>query len=197
MKEELGQLCHHIVYGVTASAIAKADGPRLLRITDITESGVDWKTVPGCNISAKERNKAQLLDGDIVIARTGGTVGKSFLITSPPEAVCASYLLRLRPDKSRILPEFMHLFLRSESYWAQLQRAARGAAQPNVNGTTLSKILIPTMPLDEQKMVVETLKIQLDQVDAMRIALRAQMKDVDLLPKKLLAKAFPSEPCNA
>jgi len=38
----LGEVCESIVYGVTASAVTRNDGPRLLRITDITEDGVDW-----------------------------------------------------------------------------------------------------------------------------------------------------------
>ena len=186
----LGQVCHHVVYGVTASAIAKADGPRLLRITDITALGVNWSLVPGCNISGQEHSKSKLLSGDIVVARTGGTVGKSFLVTDPPDAVCASYLLRLRPNTSIVLPEYLHLFLRSACYWEQLFAGAQGAAQPNVNGTTLSKIHLRVPSLDAQATVVAQLKDQLAHVDMMRAALRTQLKEVELLPQKLLARPF-------
>lgn len=188
--QTLGEVCESIVYGVTASAVMKPNGPRLLRITDITILGVDWALVPGCMISEQEHTKAKLLDGDIVVARTGGTVGKSFLISEPPDAVCASYLLRLRPDRSQVLPAYLHLFLRSGSYWDQLLAAAQGAAQPNVNGTTLSKIELPVPDFHVQASVLADLSKQLSEIDKIRAALESQIAEVDILPRKLLSKVF-------
>jgi type I restriction enzyme S subunit len=154
----LGEVCETIVYGVTASAVTRNDGPRLLRITDITEDGVDWNRVPGCRISTQEHLNSRLSDGDIVVARTGGTVGKSFLVSAPPDAVCASYLLRLRPNRSVVLPEYVQLFMQSAAYWKQLMDAAQGAAQPNVNGTTLAAIELPVPEKGEQALKVRQLQ---------------------------------------
>lgn len=117
----LGDVCESITYGVTASAVPSNVGPRLLRITDLTEDGVNWTRVPGCKISRQEHLGSSLADGDIVVARTGGTVGKSFLVSEPPDAVCASYLLRLRPNKVVVLPEYVQLFMQSPAYWKQLK----------------------------------------------------------------------------
>ncbi len=185
----LGEVCEHIVYGVTTSAVATIKGPRFLRITDITDDGVDWKKVPGCKISAQEYESAKLLSGDMVIARTGGTVGKSFLISAPPDAVCASYLLRLRPNKELILPEYLNLFLQSEAYWQQLFAAAQGAAQPNVNGTTLSKIALPVPTIAVQKRIISNLKAKLEIV---REAHRAAMDQISELSKLGVSLIFHS-----
>jgi type I restriction enzyme S subunit len=108
MRTSLGEICTDISYGVTTSAVQNNFGTKLLRITDIGIDGVNWVTVPGCKISEKERIKSLLSDGDIVIARTGGTVGKSFLVKNPPEAVFASYLIRLRTKIDIALPEFIN-----------------------------------------------------------------------------------------
>src|SRR2546427_683401 len=85
-----------IQYGHTASAVQRNDGPRFLRITDIQDGRVDWNAVPSCNIPKEEIPKYRLTTGDLVFARTGATTGKSFLIGDCPEAVFASYLIRVR-----------------------------------------------------------------------------------------------------
>lgn len=85
-----------IQYGHTASAIQRKDGPRFLRITDIQDGRVDWNAVPSCDIPKDEVAKYKLAPGDLVFARTGATTEKSFLIGDCPEAVFASYLIRVR-----------------------------------------------------------------------------------------------------
>ena len=89
----LGDVCARVDYGFTASADFSIKEPRLLRITDIQNGSVNWEMVPGCKITASEEAVNRLSDGDIVIARTGATTGKSFLIKKPPRAVFASYLI--------------------------------------------------------------------------------------------------------
>jgi type I restriction enzyme S subunit len=182
----LGEVCQHISYGVTTSAVDRKQGPRLLRITDITDDGVDWDKVPGCIISEKEKTKSKLLDGDIVVARTGGTVGKSFLIRKPPSAVCASYLLRLRPNQSLILPDYLNLFLGSDVYWSQLYEAAQGAAQPNVNATTLSKLILPVPGIIEQCRIAARLKAQLAEVEKTRKAAEVRLIETTKLADSIV-----------
>ncbi len=157
----IGDICSTIDYGHTASAAPLKDGPRFLRITDIQNARVDWPAVPGCEISATEEIASGLTDGDIVFARTGATTGKSFLIQSPPRAVFASYLIRLRLDRAQTMPRYVYLFFQSERYWEQLREFARGAAQPNVNATLLGKIKIPLPPLAEQERIAARLTEQL------------------------------------
>ena len=177
MRTSLGEICTDISYGVTTSAVQNNSGTRLLRITDICINGVNWETVPGCKIPEKERIKSLLSDGDIVIARTGGTVGKSFLVKNPPEAVFASYLIRLRTKIDVALPEFIDLFLGSECYWSQLREAAQGAAQPNVNSTTLSQIELTLPSIEKQLQIAARLKAQLAEVDKARQAAEAQLRE--------------------
>ncbi len=77
-----------ISYGYTEKDAAEPIGPKFLRITDIQNGSVDWSAVPYCKVDKYEHARHKLKDGDIVFARTGATTGKSYLVSSPPDAVC-------------------------------------------------------------------------------------------------------------
>jgi type I restriction enzyme S subunit len=86
----VGEISDKIHYGFTASATADAIGPKMLRITDIQNNFVAWEKVPYCVIDSEKKKDYLLKNGDFVFARTGATVGKSFLITREiPDAVFA------------------------------------------------------------------------------------------------------------
>lgn len=167
----LGDISRKIHYGFTASANQSIQDVRLLRITDIQDNTVDWLSVPGCEISEKEIPRYKLERGDILIARTGGTIGKTFLIKQiPVTAVFASYLIRVQLAAG-IYDRYLKLFMESSVYWKQLQDGTRGAGQPNVNGQTLGKMLVPVPPLSEQHRIiakVDELMVLCDQLEAAR-----------------------------
>lgn len=86
------RILKNIQYGYTASANYELLDVRLLRITDIQNNRVDWESVPGCEIKSDDFDKFKLQNGDLLIARTGGTIGKSFLVESISlNSVFASY----------------------------------------------------------------------------------------------------------
>ena len=95
----LDQLIYKIQYGYTASA-QKSGNVKLLRITDIQNNQVNWNDVPYCDIPENRISSYTLDENDIVIARTGGTIGKSHIIDEINHtAVFASYLIRIKPVK--------------------------------------------------------------------------------------------------
>lgn len=153
----LSNISPRIHYGFTASATSSGTY-HLLRITDIKESGVDWSSVPYCQIAEEDAKKFNLSEGDIVIARTGGTIGKSFLIQNKDcSSVFASYLIRVIPDANLVFPEFLIKFMESPTYWSQLSKASRGTGQPNVNTKSLGALLVPLPPIEEQRRIVARL----------------------------------------
>ena len=153
----LSNISQRIHYGFTASATSSGTY-HLLRITDIKESGVDWSSVPYCQIAEEDAKKFNLSEGDIVIARTGGTIGKSFLIQNKDcSSVFASYLIRVIPDANLVFPEFLIKFMESPTYWSQLSKASRGTGQPNVNTKSLGALLVPLPPIEEQRRIVARL----------------------------------------
>ncbi len=154
--EKLGHLAA-IDYGYTAKASFEFDGPKFLRITDLTSEGVDWQSVPQCPINEADLNKHKLEQNDIVFARTGATTGKSFLIKETPKAVAASYLIRLRLNDPRCLPEYVALYFQTKAYWDEIERGISGSAQGGFNASKLKELLIPIPPLSEQKRIVAIL----------------------------------------
>ena len=160
-----------IQYGHTASAVERQDGPRFLRITDIQDGRVDWSAVPSCDIPRDDIPKYRLSSGDLVFARTGATTGKSFLIGDCPEAVFASYLIRVRVSAD-VDSRYLSAFFQSPDYWRQIEGGKRGIGQPNVNGTVLGNVQFPVAPLPEQRRIVAEMEKQFTRLEAGVAALR-------------------------
>ena len=153
----LGEITKIIQYGVSKSA--KSEGLyRLLRITDIQYNKVIWENVPFTDIKEKDAENFILENGDFLFARTGATVGKSYLVEDLVEkSVFASYLIRIS-----LLPNnninYIKFFFNSEFYWQQISEKSIGIGQPNVNGTSLKKLFLPLPPLAEQHRIVEKIE---------------------------------------
>ena len=152
----LGDIALSIQYGYNAPA--REEGTvKMVRISDIQNNNIQWNNVPYCEISEDEMQKYLLAKNDILFARTGGTVGKSYLVGNMPEkAIYAGYLIRLRIN-DEINPQYVKYFMESESYWKQLRTGTTATAQPNCNGKTLSQMIIPLPPIDEQHRIVSRL----------------------------------------
>jgi type I restriction enzyme S subunit len=189
-RKKLIELCDSVDYGYTASADQEEVGPRFLRITDIVPEFIDWSSVPYCPIGDDRLEKFRLREGDIVIARTGATVGYAKrLHKRHPESVFASYLVRLRP-KSDVEDLILGVFVESQAFKDYVKSRVGGAAQPNANAQVLAaaEILIPTTtlqrefrdfvePLFDQR---EVLEIQTQKLRAARDLLLPRLMNGDL-----------------
>ena len=155
--ERWGNISQSIQYGYNAPALEHGV-IKMVRISDIQENKVLWDSVPYCQIEENDIDTYLLKANDILFARTGGTVGKSFLVeTVPQRAIYAGYLIRTRYS-SLLSPRYMKSFMESQLYWEQLKNGTIATAQPNCNGKTLAKMLLPIPPYSEQHRIVS--KIQ-------------------------------------
>ncbi|MFY9151777.1 MAG: restriction endonuclease subunit S [Prolixibacteraceae bacterium] len=167
----IGDVADNVQYGYTASSQESKEGVRFLRITDIQENKVNWETVPTCIIEPEQQTKFELLPKDIVFARTGATVGKSFLINELPyAAVFASYLIRLSVYQN-IQIKYVKYFFESRNYWMQISDSASGIGQPSVNASKLKEINFPLPPLPEQQRIVTKLDTLFGHLDALKTRL--------------------------
>lgn len=127
-----GELSQSIQYGYNAPA-KQAGRIKMVRISDIQDNKVLWDSVPYCDIDESDIDTYLLQANDILFARTGGTVGKSYLVKDVPEdAIYAGYLIRTRYSNS-LCPEYLKFFMESELYWTQLRNGTIATAQPNCN----------------------------------------------------------------
>jgi len=186
----VGDVSEAIQYGYTASSTSEPVGPKILRITDIQDNSVEWEAVPYCRIVAEKKRKYLLQDGDLVFARTGATVGKSFLIRdSIPEAVFASYLIRI-VSSPLINQAFVHSFFQSHDYWVQIHAQKLGIGQPNVNSRTLSRIRLPLCPTLEQHRIVEEIERRFSVADHIEKNVDHGLKQSERLRQSILKRAF-------
>jgi len=186
----VGDFCEMPQYGYTESATTEPVGPRFLRITDIQNGRVNWDNVPYC--SCPNPQIYFLKENDILFARTGATTGKSFLIRDCPEAVFASYLIRLRV-RSTVTPEYLYQYFQSPSYWAQIIEEKKGTGQSNVNGKKLANIRVPIPPLAEQRRIVEYLGGLTDKLQVLSGLQAYTTTELEALLPSILEKAFKGE----
>jgi len=189
-KASVGDFCEKPQYGYTESATYEPIGPRFLRITDIQNGQVNWDTVPFC--SCPQPEKYLLRENDMLFARTGATTGKSFLVRNCPEAVFASYLIRLRVQRL-IMPEYLYWYFQSPSYWSQITEEKKGTGQPNVNGKKLANVQVPIAPSSEQRRIVAYLDDLQARIEAVKRHQAATAAALDALLPSILDQAFKGE----
>jgi type I restriction enzyme S subunit len=145
-------------YGANSPAIDYTEQlPRYLRITDISESGAllngDKKSIP------EEIAKDYLLKkGDMVFARSGATVGKTYLHKDDKLKIAyAGYLIKFNTSIDILLPKYLFYFTKSNFYKIWIQTVLRQGAQPNINAQEYCSLKLPIPPIPEQQKIAEIL----------------------------------------
>lgn len=188
----LKDILEDLQYGYTASSSMDVEGPHYLRITDIQENQVEWSNVPFCQIDNEGLLKYKLYDGDIVVARTGATTGKSYLIFDPPESVFASYLIRLKVPKN-IEPRYLWNYMKSSSYWDQITVVKKGSAQPGANAKILGDLKVPLAPLNEQKRIAKKVEHLFTKINEAKQLIEEVMDSFELRRIAVLKSVFKGE----
>lgn len=142
-------------YGYTTKA-QDSGNVRYIRITDITDKG-KLNPESGKYISLTEDAVPYLLKkGDLIMARTGATYGKTLYYNEDYPSVYASFLIKIIPNQL-VIPKYYWHFSRSSIYWEQANRLVGGGAQPQFNTGAISQVKIPVPPLAEQERIVSVL----------------------------------------
>jgi type I restriction enzyme M protein len=155
---ELGEVCKP-EYGFTETALDKGDA-RFVRITDISREGL---LIPDDNKYIKltaEAKKYLLEKGDVLVARTGATFGKTMIFDEDYKAVFASFLIRLRFPSNKVNPRFYWAFAQSDAYWNQAKTLMTGGGQPQFNGNALIKIKIHIPSIEVQQKIVSEIEVE-------------------------------------
>ena len=159
-------------YGAPYSAVDYNKKIRYIRITDINEDG----TLSEEKVSANQYNEAYLLkENDFLIARSGNTVGKSFLYTSDiGPAIFAGYLIKFELQEELILPQYLLVYTKTPIFKKWIKNNQRISAQPNINCQQYleAPIILPT--IEKQKEIVEYAYRKQEQ----RIQLREEIKNI-------------------
>ena len=185
----LSDISTYIQYGYTDSANQTNRDVLFLRITDIQDDFVDWSTVPGCNSTLNQVQDYRLSENDIVIARTGGTIGKSYLVKNlTAYSIFASYLIRIGKIES-VNHKFKKQYFGSQLYWNQLYANSMGTGQPNVNGTALKGLLFSLPPIEEQQRIVAKVDALMSICDQLKTRIQQANQQQQTIADALVAQA--------
>ncbi len=145
-------------YGIGAAAVEYSDRlPKYIRITDISDDG---QYIPSKIVSVDNpfSENYYLSSGDLVVARTGASVGKSYLY-KPKDGplVFAGFLICLSSNDNILLPQYLGSYCKTASYWNWVKVTSMRSGQPGINGKEYARLLIPIPPLPEQTAIAEAL----------------------------------------
>ncbi|GAB4253209.1 MAG: restriction endonuclease subunit S [Saprospiraceae bacterium] len=145
-------------YGINAPSVAFDDSlPKYLRITDITEDG-RYSTSEQVSVNDPNAENYFLQEGDIVFARTGASVGKSYLF-NPKDGpiVFAGFLICFTPAPLKLLADYLAQFSQLKTYWNWVKSVSARSGQPGINASEYCSLLIPLPPLSEQRSIARVL----------------------------------------
>lgn len=138
------------MYGAPYSSKPFDNSVRYIRITDINEDG----TLNEDKVSADMYNNTYLLkENDFLIARSGNTVGKTYLYKkSDGPAIFAGYLIKFVIDEEKIDPKYLLLYTKSSIYKDWIKNNMRISAQPNINSQQYlqSPIIVPSKKVQRE-----------------------------------------------
>lgn len=131
-------------YGINAPAVPYDNNlPTYLRITDITEDGY-YSKKDIVSVSSQDALKYVMDEGDLVFARTGASTGKTYLY-NPQDGmlVFAGFLIRVRTDENKLLPEFFKYQTQTPQYKNWIAANSMRTGQPGINGNEYEEFTVP------------------------------------------------------
>ena len=166
-------------YGANTSAIPYEEGsPRYIRITDINEDG----SLNDDKMSAENvEDKYLLEDGDLLFARTGATVGKTYC-HKDGYAMYAGYLIRYKLNPKIALPEYVSVFTHTDIYWEWIRKSLKVGAQPNISAQQYNLLRIPIPSLEKQNSFLSIVR----QADKSKFELKKAIEAIDQVIKSLI-----------
>ena len=153
-----------LTYGYTATA-QEAGFARLIRITDISPAGLinDFNKK---YVDLNDQNAEYILNrGDIIVARTGATFGKTAIFDCEYPAVYASFLIKIDFIQKELLNKFYWIFAQSSKYRDQANKLVGGGAQPQFNANAISKIEVPIPPIEEQERIISKVEDEMSLIE--------------------------------
>lgn len=200
----LGDLCcNQGDYGINAPAVAYSnDLPTYLRITDISDDGkfiIDNKA----SVNSPNSESYHLKEGDIVFARTGATVGKTYLYDpADGDLVFAGFLIRFSPNEQKIVPYYLKTYTNTAAYWYWVKIISQRSGQPGINAAEYSSLQLPVPPLSEQKKIAEVLGVwdkaiekQSQLIEQLTLRKRGLMQQLLTAKRRLLGFSDPWKVC--
>jgi type I restriction enzyme M protein len=179
-----------VQYGLSEAMNESGAGYKIFRMNEIVQRRMfDGGQMKYADISAEEFAKLKLNKGDILFNRTNSIehVGKSGLFDLDGDYCFASYLVRVVPDASKVLPEFLVLMMNSPAFLAEARsKAAKAINQANINATVMRNMMVPVpSPLEQRRLVDQVRKLEQQIAEAQAVIAAAPARKKAILQKYL------------
>ena len=152
-------------YGIAASAVDYDSRKQTyLRITDINDDGtINFGGLK--SVDAEDSNKYILKENDIVFARTGASIGRSYFYQKEDGVfVYAGFLIKYSLDPQKVNPRFLKYYTHSKLYYDWVHSFDSGATRGNINAKTFGDMLIELPDRKCQDKIVSILKALDDKI---------------------------------
>jgi type I restriction enzyme S subunit len=153
-------------------------------------SGCKYVT-PEYYASIKPHRKPQV--GDILYSAVGATLGIPAIVNCTEDFCFQRHVALIKPDRNRLVPEFLWYMLRSGTLYKKAWAATTGSAQPTVPLRAIRALPIPIPPLSEQRRIVAYLDDLQAKVDTLKRLQAETAAELDALLPSVLDKAFKGE----
>jgi type I restriction enzyme, S subunit len=161
--------------------------PRYIRITDLNEDGT-LREDTFQSLSEEAARPFLLQDGDVLLARSGATVGKTLCYRARWGPACfAGYLVRLRPDRRKILPDYLAYYTRSHVFQSEVRLSAFQATIANVSAQRYANFRVPLPPLEEQQAIARFLDRRTGKIDTLIRTIERQAEKIREYRQALIA----------
>ena len=176
-------------YGYTDKA-QESGTARFIRITDIDENGhLNPNDAKFVDITP-ENQKYLVKSGDLLMARTGATYGKTLYVPDDTPAIYASFLIKIAPNPAILLNKYYWHFAQSNLYWEQANKLVTVGGQPQFNSNALRLIEISIPPIEEQRRICDLLdrfdSMCNDHFDSLAAEIEARRQQYEYYRDKLL-----------
>ena len=185
-------LRENMTYGANESAESDDKAfPRYVRITDITDDG-ELRDETFKSLSPEKAKDYMLLPGDILFARSGATVGKTYLYRGGFDACYAGYLIRARCGE-KLLPEFLFLYTQTSMYEAWKNSVYIQATIPNIGADKYAELRVLVPPVEEQKEIVDAVRKKCSSINNLLKELKAQIDDLYKYREAIISEAVTGQ----
>jgi type I restriction enzyme S subunit len=183
-------LAEPLKYGATEPGDdTTPDAPRYIRITDFDNAG-SLRNDTFVSLPEEIAREYYLTEGDVLFARSGATVGKTFLFRNYPGRACfAGYLIKASTARHKLTPEFLYYFTKSPAYEAWKDFIFTQATIQNIGADKYAYLPVCLPPIEEQERIATYLDASCAALDAAVAAKRRQLEVLEKLRKATIQRA--------
>jgi type I restriction enzyme S subunit len=194
----VGDVIENLRYGTAQKCSYEKRGVPVLRIPNVANGTIDHTDLKYAELTNQELKTLRLCPGDILIIRSNGSVslvGKCALVQERDQGFAyAGYLIRIRPKKTAVVPEFLNLVFSSYDMRLQIEFKARSTSGVNnINGDEVRALRFWLPPPVEQHEIVRRVENLFKLADSIEKRVALATKRAAKLTQSVLAKAFRAE----